>query len=383
MTLGTAGIPAIPSDGRRLVSIIIRNHNYARYLCDAIDSAIAQDYPAVQIIIVDDGSTDRSRDIIRNYAPRCDVVLREHGGEGAGVNDGFAASHGQIVIFLDADDVLAPDAVAEIAKFWLPGVSRIHFPLRIMNEQGLLSSAVTPRFRVPAMDLAAYLELYGYIPSGAQSCNAYADWALRKVLPLDAECWWRAPDAYLNALTTAQGRVGVIERPLGGYRIHPSNLSLQNSALVGTETAATLVHTKMHAAILGFVGSERWASMRPRLPTYHWMHRLLSLRLNPNHPFTGDRLMSIAARCLVSIAERPHTSLRRRLLLVTALFGSVLLPHAVLDRLLEPAMRFVRRCQYPSSFRPDQHWRRAVVGSTAAPAEPSSSVGSAYGPDGR
>src|SRR5882724_7158 len=96
------------------VSIVIRNYNYANYLPDAIESALAQTYANVQTVIVDDGSTDDSREVIRRYARECRVVLQKNAGEGAAVNAGFSAADGGIVIFLDADDVLAPNAAAEV-----------------------------------------------------------------------------------------------------------------------------------------------------------------------------------------------------------------------------------------------------------------------------
>src|SRR5260370_20477576 len=105
-----------------LVSIIIPNYNYGRYLRIAIDSALAQTYVPVEVMVVDDGSTDNSRAVIESYSDRITPIVKANGGHGSALNAGYAASRGEIVIFLDADDELMPDAVEEVVKAWRPGV---------------------------------------------------------------------------------------------------------------------------------------------------------------------------------------------------------------------------------------------------------------------
>ncbi len=89
-----------------LVSIIINNYNYARYLATAIDSALAQTWHPLEVIVVDDGSTDDSWAVIERYGERVHAIRQANGGQGAAYNAGFAASRGEWVIFLDSDDVL-------------------------------------------------------------------------------------------------------------------------------------------------------------------------------------------------------------------------------------------------------------------------------------
>src|SRR4051812_7574018 len=94
-----------------LVSIIINNYNYRRFLREAIDSALQQNYQRIEVVVVDDGSTDGSREVIRGYGDRIIAVLKANGGQGSAINAGFAAAHGDIICLEDSDDFFLPDKV--------------------------------------------------------------------------------------------------------------------------------------------------------------------------------------------------------------------------------------------------------------------------------
>ena len=76
------------------VSVVVNNFNYERYLGEAIDSALAQDHDDVEVVVVDDGSTDGSADVVRAYGSRVVPVLKPNGGQGSAFNAGFAAATG-------------------------------------------------------------------------------------------------------------------------------------------------------------------------------------------------------------------------------------------------------------------------------------------------
>lgn len=97
-----------------LVSIIINNYNYGRFLGEAIESALNQTYPHLEVIVVDDGSTDNSPKIIAHYKDKIIPVLKENGGQASAFNAGFAATRGDIICLLDADDIALPEKVAEV-----------------------------------------------------------------------------------------------------------------------------------------------------------------------------------------------------------------------------------------------------------------------------
>lgn len=98
-----------------LVSVVIPAYNSAKYLSAAIDSALSQTYPLVEVIVVDDGSTDESAAICEGYSDRIRYIYQANAGLSAARNRGIHASGGEYLWFLDADDRILPDAVATMA----------------------------------------------------------------------------------------------------------------------------------------------------------------------------------------------------------------------------------------------------------------------------
>ncbi len=103
-----------------LVSVVIDNYNYANFLEDSIESVLRQSYARFEVIVVDDGSTDDSRQIMDQYArdARVKVILKENGGQASAFNAGFLASTGKLVCFLDSDDLFAPAKLARVVELF-------------------------------------------------------------------------------------------------------------------------------------------------------------------------------------------------------------------------------------------------------------------------
>lgn len=101
-----------------LVSILINNYNYGGFLRDAIDSALCQTYKEVEVVVVDDGSTDNSRDVIASYGKQIISICKENGGQASAFNAGFAASRGEVICLLDSDDVFLPDKVEHLVRVY-------------------------------------------------------------------------------------------------------------------------------------------------------------------------------------------------------------------------------------------------------------------------
>ena len=118
------------------VSIIVNNYLFERFLRAAIDSALSQTYPNCEVIVVDDGSTDNSGEIIEIYGKQIKPIFKDNGGQASALNAGFDASKGDVVIFLDSDDLLYPHAAGEIARLWRPGLVKTQYPLDCVTETG-------------------------------------------------------------------------------------------------------------------------------------------------------------------------------------------------------------------------------------------------------
>lgn len=92
-----------------LVSCIIPAFNAEPFVGEAIESVLAQSYRAVELIVVVDGSIDRTADAVRTYGPTVSYFVRPHRGAGAAKNEGIGIAQGEFIAFLDADDVWHPD----------------------------------------------------------------------------------------------------------------------------------------------------------------------------------------------------------------------------------------------------------------------------------
>ena len=133
-----------------LVSILINNYNYDRFLTAAIDSALAQTYFNIEVIVVDDGSTDKSRNIIAGYGDQIISVLKNNSGQASSLNAGFNVCKGKIICFLDSDDLFHHEKVEKIVDLFAQN-NLIDLPIALHNmfepidEKGLLMETNTIR----------------------------------------------------------------------------------------------------------------------------------------------------------------------------------------------------------------------------------------------
>lgn len=93
------------------VSVIIPNHNYARYIEKTIDSVLGQTHSNLEIIVVDNGSTDHSIEILNSYGRRIRTILQENLGQAVARNRGLKVANGEYIALLDADDYWEPDKI--------------------------------------------------------------------------------------------------------------------------------------------------------------------------------------------------------------------------------------------------------------------------------
>jgi hypothetical protein len=208
------------------LSVIIPNFNYGRFLRACLDSALALEYEPKEIIVVDDGSTDDSAAILREYeaAGRIRAVFQRNAGQPTAVSRGFAASSGEIVYVLDSDDLVLPHMMRRVLTRWRPGLSKLQFCLESVDEQGQPVGSVFPNYAPHASPATLWRSLTetGEYQAPPTSGNVYARWYLEKLFPLD-ERRFRFSDGPLNAVAPLYGDVEVIPEALSRYRMHGSN----------------------------------------------------------------------------------------------------------------------------------------------------------------
>jgi glycosyltransferase involved in cell wall biosynthesis len=215
-----------------LVSIIITSYNYGRFLSEAIDSALKQTYENVEVIVVDDGSEDNSREIISSYTGRIIPVLKENEGQASAFNSGFSVSKGDIIIFLDSDDKLSPNVAEEVVKVWHPGITKVHYRLQWIDAQGNLLNVYGPPAGtlLPSGDLKPKILTQGYYFTPPTSGNAFGREFLQAVMPIPEEEWHLYTDAYLHLYSPLYGNIAAIQECLGYYRVHGANASSSNGS---------------------------------------------------------------------------------------------------------------------------------------------------------
>lgn len=141
------------------VSVIIPTFNCDRYLTQAIDSVLAQTYRDYEIIVIDDGSTDNTRQVLQPYLSRIEYIYQENQGVSVARNRGIESARGEIIAFLDADDLFLPDKLAsQVAIFdKSPEVGIVHSGWRRVNQEGDTIKDEEPWHNIPKLDLEAWL----------------------------------------------------------------------------------------------------------------------------------------------------------------------------------------------------------------------------------
>jgi hypothetical protein len=218
------------------VSIIVVNYNNVSFLAPAIDSALSQDYPLCEVIVVDDCSTDNSRVVITQYGDRIRSVLREtNGHQVTALNSAWPLARYPIVIFLDSDDLLLPHAASRITAVWAAGTVKAQFPLLSIDKVGRPIGHVAPNYpaKVDTALIREALLRTGQSPSSPGSGNAYSQSLLERIrkdggFDLDnLRDYWM--DNILECNAPFYGDIVTIHEPLACYRMHDSNLFLPNT----------------------------------------------------------------------------------------------------------------------------------------------------------
>jgi len=210
------------------VSIVINNYNYGRFLPDAIESALAQSHENIQIIVVDDGSIDESRQVINRYGNRVIEIFKENGGQASAYNAGFAICRGDIVCFLDSDDTLFETAISQaVAAFKDTQLVKVEWQLQIVDALGMATGEIVPEKPLPKRDLRQFSisngPFYDWWFTPPSSGNCYSREFLERAIPMPEPPFQHGADVYLTILAPLYGGICRLPNPQGTYRVHPNN----------------------------------------------------------------------------------------------------------------------------------------------------------------
>ncbi|MGF1600589.1 MAG: glycosyltransferase family 2 protein [Thermosynechococcaceae cyanobacterium] len=208
-------------DHSPLFSIVITNYNYGCFLRESIDSILSQTYNNFELIVVDDGSSDNSIEIINSYGNEIISVFQENHGMSAARNVGFRKSIGTLLSFLDADDFYQPDRLSRVVETFNENPDWImlsHLWITV-DSTGRPTGRSTSTI-LSHGDVRPLLLKWGKYASGITSALAFRRAALAQIMPVSGNL---GLDSYANAALPFYGQIGRINQPLMFYRIHGSN----------------------------------------------------------------------------------------------------------------------------------------------------------------
>jgi glycosyltransferase involved in cell wall biosynthesis len=210
---------------QKLLSVVVNNYNYGRFVGSAITSALDQNPELTEVVVVDDGSTDNSRDVINHFGDRTTTVFKQNGGQASALNAGFQRAAGRWIIFLDADDILLDNCAERLAAVLEPDASKITWSMPIIGPNGGRRMGTTPAHPPASGDLRQCLIDRGPLAFDYAPCsgNAWSRRFLEAVLPIPEETFRQGADGYLVHLSPLHGRSVVSDKPLSAYRRHESN----------------------------------------------------------------------------------------------------------------------------------------------------------------
>jgi len=242
-----------------LITALVDTYNHERYIEKTLVSVLEQGLSAeeLEIVVVDDGSTDGTASIVQKFAPRMKLVRKKNGGQASAFNAGFAESRGEIVAILDGDDWWAKGKLAAVAEALEknPEVAAVGHGYYEFNEE-------TKETKVRAPAARQFLSLaneeatreaipgWGFLLMGALTVRRKV---LERIMPLAEEMLFMA-DTAIQAASMAMGAL-VLEEPLFYYRHHAQNLyaiDATDVARLRRKYAMTeIVHDRVHRMLLG------------------------------------------------------------------------------------------------------------------------------------
>jgi glycosyltransferase involved in cell wall biosynthesis len=213
---------------KTFASVLIDTYNHERFIEQALVSVLEQDFPASEreILVVDDGSTDRTPEIVKKFSPQVQLLQKTNGGQASAFNAGIPACKGEIVAFLDGDDWWAPRKLRVVVGEFKahPEVATVGHGIFEADETGRQTTVNTPD-RIYVSNLRnmeegkLFMALRAFLGTSRLAVRSEV---LRKILPLPDALTIEA-DEFVATMATALAGARVIDQPLTNYRLHSGN----------------------------------------------------------------------------------------------------------------------------------------------------------------
>jgi CTP:molybdopterin cytidylyltransferase MocA len=211
-------------------TVLVNNFDYGEFVGQAIESALDQDWDDLEVVVVDDGSTDGSQEILERYRDRATVVCKENGGQASALNAGFARATGDVVLLLDADDWFLPGKVRRVVEVLEADVELGWCFHPLAYDGGAGAAATGTVGRVDARDAMRRGEGHGAL-APATSGLAFRRDLLGRILPMPEE--FRVPlpngargtaaDAFVKVAALALAPGMALDERLAVQRLHGRN----------------------------------------------------------------------------------------------------------------------------------------------------------------
>lgn len=212
----------LTSNGK--VSVIIPNYNYAQYVGEAIESVMNQTYKDIEIVVVNNGSTDDSMEVLEKYSKKIRLINQENLGQSGSRKTGLEVATGDFIAFLDADDKWNPQKIEKQMLLFTSRVELVYCGINLFSEKSQKVFATEiPTFRGSCSD--SFIEYPGVsIVLSGESTSIFTRSLLNKVGGFDPELNSAAGWDFFRRCSKFS-EFDFVPEPLVNYRLHSSNMS--------------------------------------------------------------------------------------------------------------------------------------------------------------
>jgi glycosyltransferase involved in cell wall biosynthesis len=208
------------------ITVLIDTYNHQLFIEDAINSVLSQDFSAseIEIVVVDDGSTDRTPEIVRTFEPRVRLIRKLNGGQGSAFNAGIPECRGEIIAFLDGDDWWVPGKLAKVLAVFdrHPEIGMVGHGTIAFYEDGKQHTEVlkeAAQFSLNSMEGVGMFRVRKNFLGTRTTVRASV---LRRLLPVPEVIRIEA-DEFVFTMAAVFAEVYILPEALFHYRIHGNN----------------------------------------------------------------------------------------------------------------------------------------------------------------